>query len=115
VKASLHISKSGPEQMPRGGVLQRLRKRYDQLWSDALGRIRMGEIEVDPILKAGMPDQRRGLTVIARPSAAIRQRVAVFLRKLRTLEPAQYYYAASEFHLGRSQSGPSALSKTIGT
>jgi 2'-5' RNA ligase len=39
------------------------------------------------------------LTVIARPSPKVQHSVALFLRELRRLEPDQYYYDASEFHL----------------
>jgi 2'-5' RNA ligase len=44
-------------------------------------------------------DRRRGLTLIARPSAEVRERVAKFLRELRRLEPEQYYYARTDLHL----------------
>jgi 2'-5' RNA ligase len=77
----------------------RLRERYDRLWSASIEKIRTGNIELDPVLEARTPDRRRGLTVIARPAAAVQQRVAAFLRELRHLEPNQYYYPASEFHL----------------
>ena len=76
-----------------------LQGRYDELWSRAVRRIREGEIEIDPVLQAPVPDRRRGMTVIARPSQAVRQSVAAFLRGLRRLEPDQYYYTASEFHV----------------
>ncbi len=39
------------------------------------------------------------MTVIARPSPAVWHPVASFLRALRRLEPDQYYYTASEFHV----------------
>jgi len=93
------MSKSGPGQTPKSGARERLRSRYDQLWSGAIGRIRAGKIEVDPVLQTLVPDQRRCLTVIARPSPTVRQRVATFLRELRRLEPGQYYYIPSEFHV----------------
>jgi len=79
--------------------LTRLRTRYDELWFAAIGRIRTGEVELDPVLQARTPDQRRGLTLIARPDAAIRKHVARFLRQLKEVEPEQYYYFVSEFHL----------------
>jgi hypothetical protein len=52
-----------------------LRGRYDQLWSATVGLIREGKIELDSILASGRLDPRRGLTVIARPSSAVRQRL----------------------------------------
>jgi 2'-5' RNA ligase len=78
---------------------RRLQKCYDRMWSVNLGKIRSGLIEVDPILAARLPDRRRGLTVIARPSSCVRQRVMAFLNELRTMEPDQYYYVPSELHV----------------
>ena len=85
--------------MRQSHAWERLRKRYDQLWSGAIGRIRAGEIQIDPVLQARTPDRRRGLTLIGRPSPGVRQSVSAFLRELRRLEPDQYYYTASEFHI----------------
>ena len=46
-----------------------------------------------------MPDQRRGLTVLARPSNTIRQSVGDFLQTLRAVDPHQYYYDPAELHV----------------
>jgi 2'-5' RNA ligase len=78
---------------------RRLRKRYDNLWSAAIGKIRTGKIESDRVLAGGLVDRRRGLTLIARPSADVREKVARFLGELRRLEPEQYYYARADLHL----------------
>jgi 2'-5' RNA ligase len=88
-----------PGHRPASGDRDRLRKHYDQLWSKAIGTIRAGRVELDPVLEGRVPDRRRGLTLIARPSPAVRKRVAAFLKELRILEPDQHYYAASELHL----------------
>lgn len=93
------MSHSGPTQARVSTVHQRLRALYDQLWSQARGRIRAGRIEGDPVLQAQVPDRRRGLTLIARPSLAVQRSVSRFLRGLRRLEPDQYYYSSSEFHV----------------
>ena len=85
--------------MHENAVRDGQRARYDQLWSESIGGIRSGKVALDPVLKARVQDQRRGLTLIARPSPAVQKRVVVFLRELRRLEPAQHYYAPSEFHL----------------
>jgi 2'-5' RNA ligase len=76
-----------------------LRERYDRLWSSAVGRIRAGDVEADPVLAAAAPDRRRGLTVVARPSPSVRRRVAAFLDELREIEPDQHYYDPSELHV----------------
>ena len=78
---------------------RRLQRRYDGLWSAAIGKIRTGKIESDRVLAGGLVDRRRGLTLIARPSVEVRERVATFLRELRRLEPEQYYYARADLHL----------------
>lgn len=93
------MTKCGPERKVESAVHRRLRTRYDRLWRQAFGRIRAGKIDVDPVLQVQVPDRRRGLTVIARPTPTVIRSVAEFLRELRRLEPDQYYYTASEFHL----------------
>lgn len=90
-------SRAGP--IPESPIHRRLRLLYDGLWASARERIRSGAVDLDPVLQARRPDRRRGLTVVARPSPALRQALAQFLRELRHLEPDQYYYAPSEFHL----------------
>jgi len=76
-----------------------LRERYDRMWSKAIGVIRAGSIESDPVLAAGLPDRRRGLTLIIRPPLNVRQCVAAFIDSLRVLEPEQHYYIPTELHL----------------
>jgi 2'-5' RNA ligase len=93
------MRKRGSPPVSKNNSLRRLQKRYDELWSDAIGKIRAGKIESDRVLAAGSVDRRRGLTLIARPSAAARERVLKFLRELRRLEPDQHYYPASDLHL----------------
>jgi 2'-5' RNA ligase len=88
-----------PAQKVRTTIHQQLRKRYDQLWLRAFARIRAGKIDLDPVLESQRPDRRRGWTLIARPSATVKESVTLFLRDLRRFEPGQYYYAASEFHV----------------
>jgi 2'-5' RNA ligase len=72
---------------------------YDRLWSAAIGRVRAGDVERDPVLAGGRPDPRRGLTVVARPSPVVRRRVTALVRRLRDLEPDQHYYAPGELHV----------------
>ncbi len=85
--------------MKPGAPRDRLQRRYDELWSQTIGSIRAGTVELDPILKARLPDRRRGLTLISQPSPNVRQRVSGFLKELRQLEPEQYYYRDAEFHV----------------
>jgi len=69
------------------------------MWLSAIGSIRAGLIEVDQFLATGLPDRRRGMTLIAQPSRQVQARVTSFLRQLQRLEPNQYYYAPSELHV----------------
>jgi 2'-5' RNA ligase len=72
---------------------------YERLWAASVGRIRSGDVELDPVLADGRPDPRRGLTVVARPSPEVRSRVAGFVDRLRELEPDQHYYGPLELHV----------------
>ncbi len=92
MKARLKIS-------PESDARDRLRSRYDALWSAAICKIRSGQFECDPVLQARVPDQRRGLTLVARPSLAVRRNVRFLLRELRQFEPDQYYYSTTELHV----------------
>lgn len=76
-----------------------LRERYDRLWNEAIGGIRLGSPEQDLVLRSGQPDPRRGLTVIARPPPKVRQVVADFMHELMRLDSNQHYYQRSELHL----------------
>jgi 2'-5' RNA ligase len=96
---SVRMAKRGPIHQHENSPHSRLQARYDLMWSESIGDLQNGNVEIDPVLAASLPDERRGLTVIARPSASVRARVAGFLRELRELEPRQYYYAPSEFHM----------------
>lgn len=78
---------------------QCLQDRYDEMWLGAIPQIRTGNVETDSVLAGGLPDRRRGLTLIARPPPRVRQHVAGFVRGLRGLEPEQLYYTASQLHL----------------
>jgi len=93
------MNKNCLDQIRQDATRDRLRTLYDQLWSETIGKIRAGRIESDPVLEDRVQDQRRGLTVITRPPPAVRQCVTLFLGQLRRIEPTQYYYSPSEFHV----------------
>jgi 2'-5' RNA ligase len=44
-------------------------------------------------------DARRGVTLLARPSARVASSIVQFLDELRALEPEQYYHPRSDLHL----------------
>jgi len=76
-----------------------LRARYASLWDGSIGDVREGRVTIDPLLASREPDQRRCLTVLARPSAPIQQSVQGFLNELSAIEPEQYYYDPAELHV----------------
>jgi len=76
-----------------------LQERYDQLWVQSSERIRSGKVEIDPILAQGQSDQRRGMTLLFRPSPRVQEQVAECLEEIRQLEPDQHYYHPSELHI----------------
>ena len=76
-----------------------LTQRYQKLWDGAIDRFRQGDVVIDQRLASGDADRRRSLTLLARPSAECRAAINRFLERLREIDPAQYYYDPSEFHV----------------
>ncbi|HVU08911.1 MAG TPA: 2'-5' RNA ligase family protein [Verrucomicrobiae bacterium] len=72
---------------------------YEKLWQEAVKVFDSGNPRLDPFLKDRANDRRRGVTLIARPDSAVRDRVAEFLREASKIAPEQYFYQPSEFHL----------------
>lgn len=76
-----------------------LAERYLRLWKNALPAIRGRQTESDPVLASGIPDARRGLTLIARPKPEVQERILNMLAQLRALEPEQHFYPAESLHV----------------
>ena len=76
-----------------------LQQRYDEMWSQARERIRAGTVEIDPQLARREADQRRGITLLVRPTRRIQLQVKQLLDRLRAFEPGQHYYHLSELHM----------------
>jgi 2'-5' RNA ligase len=68
------------------------------MWESAHGAIAAGDIDIDVRLAAG-PDPRRGLTLVARPGAALAARFDALLDRLIHAEPGQYRHPAADMHL----------------
>lgn len=75
-----------------------LNAQYARLWQEAASQLLQGCHETDPMLDAA-PDVRRGITLLARPSAQIKAAIQELLQPLRSLEPEQYFYPSSDMHL----------------
>lgn len=72
---------------------------YNALWDEHWPSFRRGAVATDPLLARKASDGRRGLTVIARPDPAVAASIEDMLRTLAALEPQQYYYPQSDFHI----------------
>ncbi|MBA9076053.1 MULTISPECIES: 2'-5' RNA ligase family protein [Rufibacter] len=75
-----------------------LLEHYTCLWEETEAQFTAGHFELDPLLDSPH-DSRRGLTVLIRPGAEVKARLRQFLQELAQLEPAQYYYPASDIHI----------------
>lgn len=75
-----------------------LQAHYDAMWTRAHGAIAGGDIDCDERVLAG-PDPRRGLTLIARPGPALRERFDALLGRLAQAEPGQYRHPPADLHL----------------
>jgi 2'-5' RNA ligase len=72
---------------------------YDAIWREGQSALQSATVEIDATLARNVPDARRGLTLLLRPSDAVAGRVAALLDELRALEPEQHYYRPSELHV----------------
>ncbi|TDN39467.1 mutarotase [Hymenobacter sp. UV11] len=75
-----------------------LQATYDALRQAALPRLGRGEAELDPLIDSPQ-DTRRGITLLARPSAPITAALAEMMAEFQLTEPAQYYYPPTDIHL----------------
>ena len=78
--------------------MDKIRNIYNNLWQDALVQFTANTWQVDPYFDE-QQDHRRGLTLLARLSPDVASRVSDFLSALRKIEPNQYFYPESDFHL----------------
>jgi 2'-5' RNA ligase len=76
-----------------------LQHHYATMRQRAAHQLGHGQAEVDPWLTQLTPDERRGLTLRARPPAPLATRIQEVVAAFQQLEPDQYYYPASELHL----------------
>ena len=75
-----------------------LAKHYDEMRRAALPQLARGVADLDPLIDSPQ-DDRRGITLLTRPPAAITAVIEAMLADFRRFEPAQYYYPASDIHL----------------
>jgi 2'-5' RNA ligase len=74
-------------------------KVYEQLWHDAVSAFARGKPDMDPCLSDRRADSRRGVTLLARPSPPVRDKVKAYLERLARVFPEQYFYRPEELHV----------------
>jgi 2'-5' RNA ligase len=79
-----------------GGELIQL---YDALWAGAEAAFAAGNVRTDPHLDNKAADDRRGLSLILRPDPAVVREATTPVDELKRLEPDQYYYRPTEYHV----------------
>jgi 2'-5' RNA ligase len=72
---------------------------YEQLWNQTGALLKSGRLRIDPRLQNKAGDGRRGVTLVARPDAAVRRRIGKFLREAAAICPRQHFYKPSEMHV----------------
>ena len=89
---------------------------YETLWREAVAAFARGEPHLDPHLADKSKDLRRGVTLIARPSPLVQERVKEFLDRLAAVGPEQYFYRPEALHVTVMSiiSGTLAWRKEIG-
>lgn len=78
--------------------MSKIQKIYDDMWVNAIQRIKDNKYEVDNLINSPK-DTRRGVTVLSYLSNDIAVGIRELLDKLKRIEPEQYYYSTNEFHL----------------
>ena len=85
------------------GNLNEAQDLYEKLWRQAVAAFEQRKPRLDPFLRDRAGDQRRGVTLIARPDLEVVGRVAKFLREIAAAAPEQYYYHQRPGRLRRSR------------
>jgi len=75
-----------------------LRRHYDAMWDRAWPAVSRGDVECDPHLAGGL-DPRRGITLIARPDAALAARFADVQYQLAEADRRQYRQPCADLHM----------------
>lgn len=75
-----------------------LQEHYDNLYKAAVAEISVDNYEIDPLINSDK-DDRFGLSLIIRPSIAVKNEIQKFLAELSSVEPKQYYYLYSDIHI----------------
>jgi len=75
-----------------------LNEHYNQLYKTSSDAILAGNYKIDKHIN-DRSDSRFGITLLIRPSEAIKANIRFFLEQLKAIDPAQYYYPDSDLHI----------------
>ncbi len=72
---------------------------YEKLWQEAALAFDRSAVRLDAFLENRPADTRRGVTLVARPGAAVSASVENFLDEIAAVAPEQHFYQQSEFYM----------------
>jgi 2'-5' RNA ligase len=75
-----------------------LKEHYNLLYKEGIDKIVSDTYKIDRLIDSET-DRRFGLTIVIRPSAAVKNNIQQFLDELKKIEPNQYYYPSSDIHI----------------
>lgn len=75
-----------------------LEEHYNKLYADSIIKIKDDNYEIDHLINAPS-DNRFGITLLIRPSDAVKNNIQKFLNELKSIDPHQYYYGNSDIHV----------------
>lgn len=71
---------------------------YRQMYDAAVAAIVHQRYQLDTMLDCPT-DNRRGITLLIRPTKSVRKNIVQFLQQIQQIEPEQYYYPETDMHL----------------
>ncbi|WP_147679127.1 2'-5' RNA ligase family protein [Algibacter pacificus] len=75
-----------------------LESHYNTLYESSIEKIKADAYQIDELIQ-NATDRRFGITLLIRPSTAVKNEIQKFLKHLNTIEPHQYYYKNSDIHI----------------
>ncbi|SFG38585.1 2'-5' RNA ligase family protein [Pontibacter chinhatensis] len=75
-----------------------LQTHYNTLWEKSRAGFEAGSFKLDPWID-NPADDRLGITLLARPSCEVRERIRAFLDELQQVAPEQYFYPDTDLHI----------------
>lgn len=76
----------------------KLNEHYNQLYVNAIQKIEQNKYETDDLID-NASDNRFGLTLLIRPCDEVKSRIQTFLKKVRSIDPGQYFYPETDIHV----------------